>query len=35
MYHKKNLPVINELKDCSFDKPVKITDSAYRMKNRE
>jgi hypothetical protein len=27
--------VINELKNSSFDKPIKITDSAYGFKNRE
>jgi hypothetical protein len=29
------MDVINELKSSSFDKPIKISDSAYGLKNRE
>ena len=35
LYHKKNMEVINELKDASFNQPLKITNSAYGMRNRE
>lgn len=35
IYNKKNLPVINELKDASFNTPLKISNSAYGLKNRE
>lgn len=35
LYHKKNLDVINELKDASFNQPIRVNNSAYRMKNRE
>lgn len=35
MYRKKDMDVINELKSSSFDKPIKISDSAYGLKNRE
>ena len=29
------MDVINELKSSSFDKPIKVSDSAYGLKNRE
>jgi hypothetical protein len=29
------MDVINELKDSSFNKPIKISNSAYGLKNRE
>ena len=29
------MKVINELKDASFDTPLNVANSAYRMKNRE
>lgn len=35
LYHKKNMDVINELKNASFDQPLKINNSAYAMQNRE
>ncbi len=35
LYHKKNLDVINELKDASFNQPIRVNNSAYRMKNTE
>jgi hypothetical protein len=35
LYHKKNLDVINELKDASFSQPIRVSNSAYRMRNRE
>lgn len=35
LYHKKNMKVINELKDASFNAPLKVRNSAYGLSNRE
>jgi superfamily II DNA/RNA helicase len=34
IYRKHDIDVINELKGSSFNKPIKISNSAYSLKNR-
>jgi hypothetical protein len=35
LYFKKHMPIITELKEASFNTPLKITNSAYGYRNRE